>query len=194
MAALFLGTMMLMLQCSEMIMRCFAKKPLLYYPGTTSFKIIIPSLHFLQFTVSYETQQLPVSSKVLHHCRSIMASVLIFSLLMDTPLIISNNASWRKKRKYIHGYSLFRVCVPNGGKHQMQENLPLRLAFVDDNVYVKAELEGLKAKGVYPYRFRKKILSRNTGMAKRLVIFLLPLEPVFWLLHKIYVKIGRFAK
>lgn len=78
--------------------------------------------------------------------------------------------------------------------HQMQENLPLRLALVDDNFYVKAELEGLKAKGVYPYRFRKKILSRNTGMAKRLVIFLLPLEPVFWLLHKTYVKIGRFAK
>lgn len=62
---------------------------------------------------------------------------------------------------------------------------------LQDYSFVYKEIKRLKKKGVYPYRLRYDALHTKEPIIRRLRNFLLPFEPVFWLLHYIYSSVNR---
>ncbi len=73
-----------------------------------------------------------------------------------------------------------------GKLHHMRQNLAITLASVPDTKFVKTELKRLKKSKLYPYPFRKDALSTGENMLKKILVFLQPIEPFFWLLHTLY--------
>lgn len=67
-----------------------------------------------------------------------------------------------------------------------KQNLASTLAFSKDHKYVKKQLELLKEKGWYPYRFRVECLHDRGNPVLKVMNFLLPIEPLFWIIHFIY--------
>ena len=70
--------------------------------------------------------------------------------------------------------------------HHCKQNLVSTLAISKDHKYVKQQLELLKEKGWYPYRFRLECLRGPGNPVEKVMNFLLPLEPLFWIVHFIY--------
>lgn len=66
---------------------------------------------------------------------------------------------------------------------QVKQSIVRVLAEVDDSKYVKQELCKLKQSRLYPYPFQTGLLENRSFNIKKLVLFLLPIEPVFWMLH-----------
>ena len=75
--------------------------------------------------------------------------------------------------------------------HHTQQNIAFCLAMLQDYSFVYKEIKRLKKKGVYPYRLRYDALHTKEPIIRRLCNFLLPFEPVFWLLHYIYSSVNR---
>ncbi|MBQ2815782.1 MAG: glycosyltransferase [Clostridia bacterium] len=79
--------------------------------------------------------------------------------------------------------------------HHMKQNLAITLAGIPDTEYVKQEMKGLKKEKLYPFPFRKQALKSNENLLIRLLFFLQPIKPFFWLLHIIYkLKFKRLGK
>lgn len=70
--------------------------------------------------------------------------------------------------------------------HHSQQNIATCLAAISDKKYIKQELKILKKEKVYPYKFRKAALKTKDPLALRIVVFLMPIKPFFWLYHKMY--------
>lgn len=70
--------------------------------------------------------------------------------------------------------------------HHMRQNLASVLATVDDSDFVKRELKRLKQQKLYPYPLRWSALKGNNNLIRRIIYFLLPIEPIFWLSHKVF--------
>lgn len=68
----------------------------------------------------------------------------------------------------------------------MKQNVISCLASVDDSKFVKRKLRELKSNRNYPYRFRMEALQTKESVIRRIVYFLLPIEPVFWTLPMMY--------
>lgn len=66
-----------------------------------------------------------------------------------------------------------------------RENVARCLAMVRDKKFVKEQLRVLKKEGIYPYKIRKGSLNKSQGLIG-LLIYLLPIKPVFWLVHFLY--------
>lgn len=62
---------------------------------------------------------------------------------------------------------------------------------LQDHVYVHREMKRLKEKEIYPFQFRKEALHTNEMILRRICNWLLPVEPIFWLLHYIYSAINH---
>lgn len=67
-----------------------------------------------------------------------------------------------------------------------QQNIALCLLCVKDTAYVRKELKMLKRKKLYPYKFRKEALKGKENLFRKLAVFMLPIEPIFWLVHLAY--------
>ncbi len=67
---------------------------------------------------------------------------------------------------------------------QVKQNNLHYLASIKDRRFIKNEFGRLK-KGLYPYPFRKEQL-KNRFNIKNLLLFLMPIEPFFWMLHLLY--------
>lgn len=75
--------------------------------------------------------------------------------------------------------------------HHMRQNLASVLALVDDSDFVKRELKRLKQQKLYPYPLRWSAIKGKDSLVRRIIIFLLPIEPIFWLSHKIFKIIKK---
>ncbi len=67
--------------------------------------------------------------------------------------------------------------------HHMKQNITVCLAITPDTAFVKTQLKEIKHKKIYPYKFRKDALKTKESLLRRLLFFLQPVEPFFWLLH-----------
>jgi glycosyltransferase involved in cell wall biosynthesis len=70
--------------------------------------------------------------------------------------------------------------------HHTRQNLATTLASIPETKYVKKEIKKLKQKGIYPYPFRIDALKTSESILRRVLYFLQPVIPFFWLLHLIY--------
>ena len=70
--------------------------------------------------------------------------------------------------------------------HHTSQNIATSLAGIPDTKYVKKELSSLKKSGLYPYRFRTEALKTSENILRRILFYLQPIEPFFWILHFIY--------
>lgn len=73
-----------------------------------------------------------------------------------------------------------------------QQNIAYCLAMITDHGYVREEMRRLKLKRIYPYPFRNEALHTKEMFLRRICNWLLPIEPVFWILHYIYARINLF--
>lgn len=71
--------------------------------------------------------------------------------------------------------------------HHTQENITWTLAMIKDEKYVHEEFEQLNISGIYPYRLRWHLLKTSRPMKLKIMMFLLPIKPFFWLVHKLLV-------
>ena len=71
----------------------------------------------------------------------------------------------------------------------MKQNLALYLTTIDDDTYVREQMRELKAKKLYPYRLNKSVLQSNETFVRKMCKFLLPIEPVFWMVHLLIAKL-----
>lgn len=128
-------------------------------------------------------------------------AICYYYRIRNTSVMHSKSASravayYKAMREMLETYEGQKVTVPDEFEaelqnkiHHSQENVAYTLACLPDKEFVKAELKELKINAVYPYAFRKEALSaprRNTLL--KLLTFLLPMEPAFWLLHYVYNK------
>lgn len=67
-------------------------------------------------------------------------------------------------------------------RHYIQQNIALLLAAIGDLKYTKNELKKLKIKKIYPYSARKECFYENSNKIKAVLLYLLPIEPMMWLL------------
>lgn len=72
--------------------------------------------------------------------------------------------------------------------HHTKENITWTLAMVKDEEYVHREFKRLKLLRIYPYRLRWHLLTTSRPMVMKIMMFLLPIRPVFWLVHKSLVS------
>lgn len=68
--------------------------------------------------------------------------------------------------------------------HHTKKNIAWTLAMVKDDEYVHGEFKQLKLLGIYPYRLRWHLFTTSRPMAMKIMMFLLPIQPAFWLVHK----------
>lgn len=71
--------------------------------------------------------------------------------------------------------------------HHTKENITWTLAMIKDNEYVHEEFRRIKLLGIYPYRLRYHLFTTSRPIAMKIMLFLLPIEPLFWLVHKLLV-------
>ncbi len=74
---------------------------------------------------------------------------------------------------------------------QTKEQMAMALIMIDDLRYFKSCLKEAKSMNIYPYEFRKTILTdkNNMNFIRRINLYLLPFEPVLWLnfiIRKVY--------
>lgn len=66
----------------------------------------------------------------------------------------------------------------------LKYNIAQTLVLVDDRAYVKEQLKILRKKGYYPFPCNYATLkNRRASIAKRLALFLLPIQPIFLLVN-----------
>lgn len=75
--------------------------------------------------------------------------------------------------------------------HHSKQNVSTCLAALYDKKYIKEQLAILKKEGVYPYKFRKDAFKAPQNFLFKLLVFLLPIKPFFWLYHYLYVFKGK---
>ena len=68
-----------------------------------------------------------------------------------------------------------------------QQNIASCLAAVYDREYINEQLKVLKKEKTYPYKFRVITLKSAEPLVRRLLTFLLPIEPFFWMYHWAYI-------
>ncbi len=70
--------------------------------------------------------------------------------------------------------------------HHCKQNIAQCLAMVNDKDFIKTQLNVLKKEKIYPYHFRKEALKTNENLIKKILTFLLPIKPFFWINHFFY--------
>lgn len=70
--------------------------------------------------------------------------------------------------------------------HHTKENIAWTLAIIKDDEYVHRELTKLKLLGIYPYRLRWHLLITSRPMIMKIMMFSLPIQPLFWFVHKVF--------
>ena len=71
--------------------------------------------------------------------------------------------------------------------HHSQQNVAACLASIHDGKFIRSELKQLKKEKVYPFKLRKETLQGDYPFAQKVLTFLLPIEPFFWLYHFVYL-------
>lgn len=113
------------------------------------------------------------ASSVMHH-KTLEARIKYYRSIVVMNSVYKENL---KKGEYKN------INTVKARIHLTNESLILCLALVPDTKFVKSELKCLKEKKLYPYAFRKHALKTEDHLLRRILVFLLPIEPVFWVLH-----------
>lgn len=71
-----------------------------------------------------------------------------------------------------------------------RQNVAQCLASIRDKRYIKEQLKILRKEKIYPYRFRVETLKSKPRYLA-LLVFLLPVDPFFWLYHYVYAATHR---
>ena len=77
----------------------------------------------------------------------------------------------------------FNTRILKSKLHHTRENIAYCLLNITDTQYVTNELRLLRQEKIYPYPFRYEILRAKMPWPIKIGIFLLPIRPMFWLLH-----------
>lgn len=67
-----------------------------------------------------------------------------------------------------------------------RQNVAACLAALSDKSFIREQLKVLKANHIYPYRLRLDAMKGSDGFPVKLLRFLLPIQPFFWLYHTVY--------
>ncbi len=67
------------------------------------------------------------------------------------------------------------------------ESITLTLSYLNDEKFVREEFKQLKKAGIYPYKFRKDVFKEYKSLFRKCLDYLMPIEPVFWFCHRLYV-------
>ena len=70
--------------------------------------------------------------------------------------------------------------------HQSKEKIVQVLAMISDTDFVKDQMGMLRKKGIYPYPLRWNVLKSDGSLVRRMVLFLLPISPFFWITNYIF--------
>lgn len=96
-------------------------------------------------------------------------------------------------------YSLFKEKLNNVEENEIllkrKQEIMLKLVRIEDNDFIKKELQSLKKQGIYPYKLRKAAFKDKISFARRCLAYVLPIEFAFWLYHyslMFYFKIRKF--
>lgn len=77
----------------------------------------------------------------------------------------------------------FNTSILAAKLHHTRENIAYCLLNITDTQYVVNEVRQLRKEKIYPYPFRYEILKSKMSWPIKIGIFLLPIRPMFWLLH-----------
>lgn len=78
--------------------------------------------------------------------------------------------------------------------HHSKQNVASCLASLQDRKFIRAELKKLKKEKVYPFKLRQETLQGGGPFVQRLLTFLLPIEPLFWAYHFVYIVRDKTRK
>ena len=99
-------------------------------------------------------------------------------IMLDTYYCYLNSDNYKNKKKLSE-----KIC-------QSHENVCCCLAKCTDENFVRYNFKKIKQKGYYPYKFRKETLKKKNRLMA-LFDFVLPIEPLFWMVHFFYSRINK---
>ena len=101
-----------------------------------------------------------------------------------------NQAYYRSMRKMLEVFNDYLEKGTYTDLEELQrkilhtkENIAVRLALCKDHAFVKREFAEIQRIGAYPYAFRKATLKRARSPLYNYICYLMPIKPVFWIVH-----------
>lgn len=113
--------------------------------------------------------------------------------------VMNTHNEERNKKYYISMREMLKVYIKhleNGDYtdlnvlerkiHHSKQNVVTCLAMIHDKKYIKSQLKLLRKEKSYPYKFRKEVFKSSDSFLRKVLIYLLPIKPFFWLYHFLY--------